>query len=90
MSERPMPIADFNMKGQLICPTCKVKIEIPHDALLGRGPGVCFNGHHFIITDKVAYAVNELIAKCEPDGERKQILKGFEESPSFIPESDKH
>jgi hypothetical protein len=86
------PTVNFDMKGRLICPLCKAVWSLSPqrqaDSWITRGIGRCPAGHDVMVTDKVANALNEILAKNEVDGERKQILKNFEESPDFSQSHD--
>jgi|SRR6185369_3050183 len=90
-----MPIAKYDKKGRLVCPTCEMVIPIPETHWLGKGPGTCPNvqwrggRHQFWISEEVSYAINDIRSKSNPDGEQKRLLKTFEEIPREIrPEQD--
>lgn len=82
------PIAKYDKRGRLVCPTCGFVIPIPDTHWLGRGIGTCPNTsipmHKFFITDDIAYAVNDIRSKSNPDGEQKRLLKNFEATPDAI------
>lgn len=79
----PPPLKVATQKnGKIICPSCSQAIEIPKNDWLGRGLARCSSGHDFVITDEVALAVNETLAKTRAGNFRKDMLKnGFEETP---------
>lgn len=82
------PQVKYDKRGRLVCPTCGFVIPVPDEYWLGRGIGTCPNTsipmHKFFITDDIAYAVNDIRSKSNPDGEQKRLLKTFEETPDFL------
>ena len=89
------PIAKFNKRGDIVCPTCGFVTPIPDgDAknpkgyYVGRGVGTCPNTsipvHKFFITDDVSYAVNDILSKRDSSGENRRILRNFEETPDAV------
>lgn len=84
-----LPIAKFDMKGRIICPTCLERIEVPKDRWMSRGIGNCNSRHKFAITDDVCYAVNDIMRKEREGHWRKDNLKEFEETPDVAkPDAD--
>lgn len=89
------PIAKFNKRGDIVCPTCGFVTPVPDGDpvnpggyYVGRGIGTCPNTsipiHKFFITDDVSYAVNDIISKRDKSGENRRILKNFEETPKDV------
>lgn len=84
------PEAKYDRHGRLVCPTCGTLFPVPDDYWLGRGLATCPNiqwkagKHQYLITDDIAYAVNDIRSKSDPSGENKRILKTFEETPDFM------
>lgn len=77
-----VPVVKFDMRGRLICPVCGDVGEIPKGAILCRGVSkACANGHWFAITDDVAFAVNDILSRSDPEGDLKRIVRNFEETP---------
>jgi hypothetical protein len=63
---------------------------IPDTHYLGRGIGTCPNTQHpggmhrFYISDDIAYAVNDILSKSDASGDRKRLVKNFEETPDAM------
>jgi hypothetical protein len=84
------PIAKYDKKGRLVCPTCEFVTPIPDTHWLGRGIGTCPNTaysggpHKFFITDDIAYAINDIRSKSDASGEQKRLIRNFEETPDAV------
>ena len=74
MSEEiPEQEAKFTKEGKVKCPECLVEIAVPEGRVLGRGKGLCPHGHAFQITDKVCFAINDIL-------KNREFLNNFEET----------
>jgi hypothetical protein len=82
------PIAKYDKRGRLVCPTCGFVTPIPDTHWLGKGIGTCPNTsipiHKFFITDDISYAINDIRAKSDPSGEQKRLIRNFEETPDAV------
>jgi len=90
MAELFIPVAKVDEKGNIVCPKCQIKIPVPANRLMGRGPGQCPAGHAFIVDDDAAVKCNEIRSKLYEGRWLKDPLKRFEETPEGIgPEKTK-
>jgi len=82
--EKRIPIAKFDRKGRIVCPTCGWKIPVPPDRYLARGMGDCPSKHPFAITDEVSFAVNGINSKKSGRQWIGDILKNSDPTPDEI------
>ena len=77
-------IVKYDNNGKLICPICGDTGQVKPGDYVRRGVFPCEKGHLLCIDDDTAYAINDILAKQNEHRWRRDVLKGFEETPSFM------